>query len=94
MSETVDIGGWQDIATAPKDGKYVILAFKNHYGKWRRVIGFYAQEGTVCANEDSDDEFAPPGWYEYHDAYEEYESLTDQLPILWQPLPPPPESAP
>lgn len=84
---------WQPIESAPKDGKHVIVAYQNSFGKWRRVIAFYVQEGTLEANDDMEEEYAPPGWYEYGDVAEAY-YFTDCPPTHWMPLPAPPTAAP
>ena len=78
MSETVDIGGWQDIATAPKDGT--------------EIIGWTDDAGRVICQFGKHNHVPIYGWIRRIELYgEEVDGFS---PVLWQPLPPPPESAP
>ena len=81
---------WHPIESAPKGFK-VLAGYLNEAGKWRTVIARYYPENSLTAAEDSEDEFAPEGWYEESETHEEL------LPILppthWMPLPAPPALA-
>lgn len=88
--------GWLPIESAPKDGRHVLLFYRNMLGRARTVVGFYAQENTL-ENENAcygdEEEYAPEGWYEGTWA-SETTSAVEESPTHWQPLPPPPQSAP
>lgn len=75
---------WQDISTAPRYKK-VIVAYRNSYGIWRRVMARYWPEGELAA-EEGDDEFAPAGWYEDCGSAETTYPV-DGEPVLWHELP-------
>lgn len=77
---------WRDISSAPK-GMKILLAYRNELGKWRTVLGCYYETGTL-ESEHAESGFAPPGWYEETEAYDEI-SLVDGAPTLWQLISPP-----
>lgn len=82
---------WRPISEAPKDGRMLLGGWWNEYGKWRTVRMFYAQPNTLDADPDSDDEFAPEGWYA--DTENEFDVHAVE-PAMWHamPLPPPPKT--
>jgi hypothetical protein len=69
--------GWQDISTAPKDGRWLLVVDRS------RISG----DGITLARFDSD--LGINHWYSGLDAgYEDDEPLK---PTHWMPLPPPPQ---
>jgi hypothetical protein len=85
--------GWQPIETAPK-GRKLLVGYFNELGKWRTVTGcYYIEDSLEQDDPDSDDEYAPAGWYEESDSLEQI-ARTSCLPTHWQPLPAPPSAAP
>lgn len=96
---------WQLIETAPKDCTRVILAYRNAFCKWRRVIAFYAPKLTIeqddcgegwCEYDEVNDRFClPEGWYECIDNWDDYSyvHIGENIPSHWMPLPPPPKEA-
>lgn len=76
--------GWRGIESAPK-GVKLVLGYHNRLGKGRTILGCYYEEGTLESDHEESG-FAPPGWYEATEAYEELAPL-DESPIAWQPLP-------
>ena len=75
---------WRPIEIAPK-GVKLLCAYRNALGKWRRIIARYYLPNTLEANEESENAFAPEGWYEESETREEIEMC--ETPLLWQPLP-------
>jgi hypothetical protein len=58
--------GWMPIDTAPKMKK-VIVGYYNKLGNWRSVMAMYYAPGTLELLDDvddTDDGYAPEGWYE------------------------------
>jgi len=82
---------WQPIETAPRGCK-LLLAYRNKAGHWRRIIGRYYPPNSLPAPEDSDDEFAPEGWYEESESHEVL-LFTEEPPTHWQLIPAPPGDA-
>lgn len=77
---------WRPIETAPK-GKGILVAYRNSLGKWRRVIArYYGPQMLESMDADSEDDYAPEGWYEECESQEDIR-VTNELPELWQPLP-------
>lgn len=86
MTET---SGWQDIATAPKDGSRVLIA-----------VRLYNQEpdepavvGEAYFRTDSND-FYVGWWWANSDPGDYSASAIEGEPSVWMPLPAPPESQP
>ena len=77
--------GWRRIEDAPKMRK-LIVGYWNPLGHWRTILAQYWNEGELEG--DTDTGFAPEGWYESTEAYEELMPV-DQQPEMWQ-LPPAP----
>lgn len=76
------VGGWQDIATAPKDGTYLLL--------WEQYstnpfVGCWAFGSWSVSHEHVD---AEGGW----DGANVVDSISQDLITHWMPLPPPPTS--
>lgn len=85
---------WLPIDSAPK-GKKIVVAYRNSHGMWRRVMARYYPADTLCnADMDSDEEFAPEGWYEESETHNEQLQSVEH-PQIWcdlPPLPAPPQS--
>jgi hypothetical protein len=82
---------WQPIETAPKDGKKIILYYKNRNNFGRTVMGCWVTEEQ--ANEtDTDDVGLEAGWYEQIDNWDDYSQIAihEGEPTHWMPLPKPP----
>jgi len=86
--------GWQPIETAPLTGRKVIVGYHNGHNLWRTVMARYYNAGQLPVGEDwdTDEEFAPPGWYEVSETHEDARP-TDHPPELWHELPPRPDAA-
>lgn len=69
--------GWQDIASAPKDGTPVLIAQKNKHG-------WYIDAGENFFKIDGVDVWRPR---------ESNDLVVAFAPSHWMPLPPPPEAA-
>lgn len=91
---------WMPIEEAPK-GAMVLVYYKNALGKSRIVKAFYAQKHTLECDEDfadydedADQYYAPEGWYEDIDNWDEFSSIritcgepTHFIPLSSIPLP-------
>lgn len=91
---------WQDISTAPKDGKKVLLSLNNSHGKRRTIIGFWVDKYEI---EDTSDDYEGgdfnerseiyywyQGWYENFESHDDFTvAFADQKALThWMPLPP------
>jgi len=93
---------WLPIETAPRDGKKMLVAYRNTLGKWRTVIAVYAAKFTMEQgdefldwgdyDEETDCYYLPEGWYECIENWDDYSSvhIGGNVPTHWMPLPPPP----
>lgn len=84
--------GWKPIESAPK-GVKIIAGYRNSRGNWRSIMACYYTPGTLELADDADDTedgYAPEGWYEATEVYEEIR-LTDEKPTHWMPLAAAPE---
>jgi Protein of unknown function (DUF551) len=79
---------WQPIVTAPKDGRCVLLTYKNALGKTRVVIGAF--ESVLMADEFEDETgnqaMSEPAWYETSWVSEEAHHVEED-PTHWMPIP-------
>lgn len=83
-------GGWQDIATAPKDGRTLLLGYRNRLGNWRTVRGQWMSDEYI-ADYWEEPEGVEPGWFETADQAEDPPNCWRVDPTHWQHSPPPPE---
>ena len=76
------VGGWQDIASAPKDGRWIMVVcdWGDHANDWLRVVRWdRRRDGFGWATMDPDG-MAHGG------------NIGDNVPTHWMPLPAPPAS--
>lgn len=94
------VSQWEPIYTAPKDGRAVLVYYKNEQMKGRIVKARYVNKFTVECDDDtfsseSDENdilYCPEGWYEQVDNYDDYAEFYMKRNIThWMPLPSPPE---
>ena len=76
---------WQDISTAPKNGRTVLLGYFNHYNKWRTLRGQWFSRQEIEDWEDSDG--CEEGWYETSVECEDVPNCWQTNPTHWMPLP-------
>lgn len=82
------MGEWQDISTAPKDGRSLIFALPPFYegGKFRFKIGSFRVDEGFSGNEE-------PLFLD--DSYDDFSTGYASVPLSrathWMPLPSPPE---
>lgn len=85
----------------PEAEHFVIAAYRNELGKWRRVRAFWVPAKTLIADDDDfgefgdydeeqDQYFCPEGWYEMNEHDEVAWKISDGTVTHWQPLPLPP----
>lgn len=80
--------GWQPIATAPKNGRTLLLGCFNEFGKWRTMRGQWCSRSTLD-EEWEDGDLCEEGWYETSVEHEQSYLIS---PTHWMPLPNPPEA--
>lgn len=82
--------GWQDIESAPKTGRTLLLGCFNSAGNWRTMRGqWMSQEYIDEYWEEPDD--VEPGWFETVVESEDLPNCWPIEPTHYMPLPPPPE---
>jgi len=88
------LGAWLPIATAPTNGKKVILAYMNRNGRPRTVMARWLTD-EQAAETDGDGVGLEGGWYECIDNWDDYTEVAihEGEPTHWMPLPAPPVSA-
>jgi hypothetical protein len=79
---------WQPIATAPKDGRTLLLGHFNSNGKWRALRGQWFSTGVI---KETWEEMDREGWYETSVECDGDVSAWKTEPTHWMPLPAPPE---
>lgn len=86
---------WQPIDTAPKDGRKVILFYRNSHNKPRTVMARWLTD-EQAAETDADGVGLEGGWYECIDNWSDYTEVAihEGEPTHWMPLPTPPVAAP
>lgn len=85
---------WQPIDTAPKDGRKVILFYRNSHNKPRTVMARWLTD-EQAAETDADGVGLKGGWYECIDNWSDYTEVAihEGEPTHWMPLPTPPVAA-
>lgn len=80
--------GWQPIETAPKDGRKLILFYRNSNGKARTVMAKWVTDDEA-AETDADGIGLEGGWYECIDNWDDYcqVAIHEGEPTHWMPLP-------
>ena len=79
---------WRPIETAPKDGRKMLLTYKNRNGKRRTVVGGWVTD-EEAAETDTDGVGLEAGWYERIDNWDDYYQIAihEGEPDHWMPLP-------
>ena len=82
------VPAWQPIETAPKDGRKLILSYKNSHGLVRTVMAKWVTD-EEAAETDTDDVGLEGGWYECIDNWDDYcqVAIHQGEPTHWMPLP-------
>ncbi len=85
---------WQPIETAPKDGRKVILFYRNSHNRPRTLMARWLTD-EQAAETDADGVGLEGGWYECIDNWNDYTEVAihEGEPTHWMPLPPPPSAA-
>jgi hypothetical protein len=86
---------WQSISTAPKDGRKIILFYRNRNGFDRHVFGCWLTQ-EEADDHDTDGVGLKAGWYELIDNWPDYTEVAiyESDLLYWLPLdalPPPPK---
>lgn len=84
---------WQPIETAPKDGRKLILAYRNRNNKARTVMARWLTD-EEAAETDADGVGLEGGWYECIDNWDDYTEVAihEGEPSHWMPLPAAPQT--
>ncbi len=82
---------WSDIASAPKDGRTVLLGFFNAHQKWRTLRGQWMSQDYINEYWEEPDD-GEPGWYETAVESDDIPNCWATDPTHWMPLPTPPHS--
>lgn len=79
---------WQPIETAPKDGRKIMLSYRNRNGKPRSVLARWLTD-EQAEETDADGVGLEGGWYECIDNWDEYTEVCihEGDPTHWMPLP-------
>lgn len=87
-----DARGWLPIESAPKDGRKIILFYRNANNLPRTVMASWVTD-EEAAETDTDGVGLEAGWYESIDNWDDYCQVAIHAgePTHWMPLPPPPE---
>jgi hypothetical protein len=80
---------WQDISTAPNDGRTLLLGYFNSAGNWRTLRGRWVNEDYISAFW-KEPENGEPGWYECAVEADNEPNCWATDPTHWMPLPSPP----
>lgn len=83
------MAGWQSIETAPKDGRTLLLGYRNQCENWRTVRGQWMDEDYIHENWEEPDN-GEPGWFETSVNAEDPPNCWCIDPSHWMLLPPPP----
>ena len=80
--------GWKPIETAPKDGRKLILFYRNSNSKARTVMAKWVTDDEA-AETDADGVGLEGGWYECIDNWDDYcqVAIHEGEPTHWMPLP-------
>jgi hypothetical protein len=83
--------GWMPIESAPKDGRKIILTYRNANDKPRTVMAAWVTD-EEAAETDEDGVGLEAGWYESIDNWDDYSQVAIHAgePTHWMPLPSPP----
>jgi hypothetical protein len=84
-------GAWLPIETAPKDGRKLMLSYRNRSDKVRTVLAVWLTD-EQAAETDADDVGLEGGWYECIDNWGDFTevAIREGEPTHWMPLPPAP----
>lgn len=80
------LDGWQPIATAPKDGRTLLLGYFNSHGKWRTMRGQWMSADYIAENWEEPDN-GVEGWHETSVEADETPNCWYTEPTHWMPLP-------
>lgn len=83
-----DVEKWQQIETAPKTGKTILLGYFNSHGNWRTLRGqWFSQEAINETWEEPEDCDGLEGWYETSVEADDVPNCWATEPTHWMPLP-------
>ena len=81
---------WQQIETAPKTGRTILLGYLNSNGYWRTLRGQWFSQEAINEDWEEPEDFEA-GWYETSVEADEVPNCWGTEPTHWMPLPKPPE---